>query len=160
DATGSDIEETRDEIDEGRLPCSAWAHQRDYLALMDFQINAVQHLLVTIVGVVRKADVYEPKRVAESFEVEGVFALDDFVTVFHEFEDSLRCSEGLLEAVVVDGGAADGIVELEESNDEGEEGALGHGVAADAVASQEKKQSDGDGSDEIHERGADGLGAY
>ena len=37
---------------------------------------------------------------------------------------------------------------------------VGHDAAVDRVASEEKQQGDGHGSDEVHERRADGLGAH
>ncbi len=89
-----------------------------------------------------------------------MFGFADFVLIVHEVEDGGGGAGGLLEVVVVGAEAADGVVHLEERDDEGEEGAFGHSAVADFVAADPEECRDGDGADEVHQRRGDGLSAH
>ncbi len=89
----------------------------------------------------------------------GFLLFADVVLGVHEDEDFFAGAEGLLEAVVEEGEFADGIVEGEDGDEEGDEGGLGHLVGFDLLTAEGEQGGDADGADGVHERGADGLDA-
>ena len=136
DAPAGHVEEARNQIHQGRLPCPAGPNQRDHFAAVDGQVDVVQHhrRSFTLAFLITEADVFQRDRIFESLERLRMFGLDDLILIVHEVEDGRRGSGSLLEIVVVDAEAADRIVHLEERDDEGEEDALFHSPVADFVA--------------------------
>ena len=161
DAAAGDVEEAGNEIDQGRLPCSAGSDERDDFAAVDGEVDVVEDdgRALALAFAIAEAHVIELNAVLESFEDARMFGFADFVLIVHEVEDGGGGSGGLLEIVVVDAEAADGVVHLEQRDDEGEEDALRHGAVADLVAADPQQRGNCDGSDEIHERRGNRLGA-
>src|ERR1035437_2875179 len=160
DAAGGDVEEARDEIDEGGLPCPAGTDQRKNFAGIYLQVDVVQDLVLAFLGRVREADILEADGRVKAPQRERVVLFLDVVFDVEEAEDGHGRAHGLLEAVVEVGEFAHRIVEPEEQEDERAEKSHGHAAVEDLVASDEQKHGNGDRADGIHQWRTDGLNAH
>ncbi len=82
-------------------------------------------------GLVGKVDPVELDRLLEVLEDDGALLFNDVILRIHEAEDLLAGTEGLLEGVVEERELTDGVVEGKGGDEEGDEGAFGHGVRFD-----------------------------
>ena len=124
---------------------------------MDGERDAVEDLFALAVALVAEAGVAELDPAAEAFEGDGLFALDDLILRIDEAEDLFAGADGLLEAVVIDRHFADGIVEHDNSGEKGDKGADRPVAMHDSISTEHEEQSDGDGTEGVHERRGDGL---
>ena len=93
------------------------------------------------------------------WQLDGVRPLLHVVLGVQEGEDSGGRAHRLLKVVVELRELADGIVELEDGDDEGQEGAGGEHAGLDAIAAHEEQQRNGDGADGVHQGRAERGGA-
>ena len=89
----------------------------------------------------------------------GHHLLADILLRVKELEDGDRRAHRLLEGVVEECEFADRVVKLEEGNDEDHKGLHRHAAGNDLHAADVEQQGNGDGADDVHQRGTDGLDA-
>ncbi len=87
DASGSHVEEARDEIDEGGFARAAGADEREHFAGMDIEIDVMQNLVLAFLGGVAEANILKADGLREPLERGRVRALLYIVFRVKEVED-------------------------------------------------------------------------
>ena len=112
------------QVNQRALAGAAGTNDGENFAALHFEIDAAQDLArVVAVGLVGKADSFEPNALGKLRKSLGAGLFEDDVFRVHELEELRGCAQGLLEAVIEDGKLANRIVEGEDRSDEGDEGA-------------------------------------
>src|SRR6185437_11002433 len=117
----------------------ARANDRDNLSGLYFEIDVAQNLTSAFFVVIREVDRVEANAILERRKSDGGRFVFDVVLHFHEVEDRRGGAQRLLEVVVELRKLANGVVKLENSDDEGEECAFSHKAGANAISSYQKQ---------------------
>ena len=154
------VEEARYQVDQRGLAGAAGTHESHHLSARHGEIDTGENFLLPFFGRVGKAHVVEADFAAECLHTFRVRPVPHRVLLIHELEDVAGGAQGLLKVVVEESELAHRIVELEDGDDEGEEGACIERPFVDLVTTQQEQQRDGNGADDIHERRTDSLSPH
>jgi hypothetical protein len=131
---------------------STGAHDGENLARFHLEIDVAEDFAAAIaVTLVGERRALENNALGEGRQRLGIGLLANVVFRVHELEDFRGRADGLLEAVVKQRELANGLIELEDQDDEREEGARREGAPVNLVAAEQEQQGDRDRTEGVHE---------
>ena len=173
------VVEARDQVGERRLAATAHADQRHRLAAAQHQVDVAQRVVGLDAGVARNVARRDavgrrrragPHRIAEAHALEAdllgerrqrqrVAALEHVARLVDELEHALGRGEPLLDRAVDLRQPLERLVDQDERGQEAEERALGATAVDHRVAAVQHHRRDAEGSQQLHDRLDQRLGA-